>query len=128
MRRCPPPRDHTRRHEQQRKVYCRLRRLLVTLSVLTELEKEPVARVRALLQSRMRHPRRVGTHRGEDGALRSELSRMPKAYRATYGVVVFDPSSGERLAMDADRRSLTLWHREHRIQRYSGWYLPLLDA
>ena len=60
--------------------------------------------------------------------LRSELSQIPKAYPATYGVVVFDPSSGERLAMDADRRSLALLHREYRIQRYSGWHVPLLDA
>jgi len=39
-------------------------------------------------------------------SLRSELKRIAKAYPATYGVVVFDPSSGERVAMDADHRFL----------------------
>jgi beta-lactamase class A len=38
--------------------------------------------------------------------LREELEQISRAYPATYGVVVFDPSSGERVAMDADRRFL----------------------
>ena len=38
--------------------------------------------------------------------LRDELEQISLAYPATYGVVVFDPSSGERVAMDADRRFL----------------------
>ena len=38
--------------------------------------------------------------------LRSELGQIAQAYPATYGVVVFDPSSDERVAMDADRRFL----------------------
>jgi beta-lactamase class A len=38
--------------------------------------------------------------------LRSELNRIAQEYPATYGVVVLDPSSGERVAMDADRRFL----------------------
>jgi Beta-lactamase enzyme family len=38
--------------------------------------------------------------------LRSELGQIAQAYPATYGVVVLDPSSGERVAMDADRRFL----------------------
>jgi beta-lactamase class A len=38
--------------------------------------------------------------------LRSELGQIAQAYPATYGVVVFDPSSGEKVAMDADRRFL----------------------
>ena len=38
--------------------------------------------------------------------LGSELSQLAQAYPATYGVVVLDPSSGERVAMDADRRFL----------------------
>ena len=38
--------------------------------------------------------------------LRSELKQIVEAYPATYGVVVLDPSSGERVAMDADRRFL----------------------
>jgi beta-lactamase class A len=40
------------------------------------------------------------------GPLRSELKRIAKAYPATYGVVIFDPSSKETLAMDADHRFL----------------------
>jgi beta-lactamase class A len=39
-------------------------------------------------------------------SLRSELGQIAQAYPATYGVVVLDPSSGERVAMDADRRFL----------------------
>jgi beta-lactamase class A len=39
-------------------------------------------------------------------SLRNELGRITQAYPATYGVVVLDPSSGERVAMDADRRFL----------------------
>jgi beta-lactamase class A len=36
--------------------------------------------------------------------LRSALKQIAQAYPATYGVVVLDPSSGERVAMDADHR------------------------
>jgi beta-lactamase class A len=39
-------------------------------------------------------------------SLRSELGQIAQAYPASYGVVVLDPSSGERVAMDADRRFL----------------------
>ncbi len=39
-------------------------------------------------------------------SLRDELEQISQAYPATYGVVVLDPSSGERMAMDADRRFL----------------------
>ncbi len=38
--------------------------------------------------------------------LHSELGQIARAYPATYGVVILDPSSGERVAMDADRRFL----------------------
>jgi len=38
--------------------------------------------------------------------LRSELEQIARAYPATYGVVIFDPSSGERVAMDANHRFL----------------------
>src|SRR5687768_11066581 len=38
--------------------------------------------------------------------LRSAFKQIAQAYPATYGVVVLDPSSGERVAMDADRRFL----------------------
>ena len=36
--------------------------------------------------------------------LRDELQRIAQAYPATYGVVVFDPSSNETLAMGADQK------------------------
>jgi beta-lactamase class A len=36
--------------------------------------------------------------------LRRELEQIARAYPATYGVVVLDPSSGERVAIDADQR------------------------
>ena len=51
---------------------------------------------------------RVKTELTEEKAepLRSELGQIAQAYPATYGVVVLDPSSGERVAMDADRRFL----------------------
>ncbi|MBA2714564.1 MAG: serine hydrolase [Rubrobacteraceae bacterium] len=39
-------------------------------------------------------------------ALRGELQRIAKAYPATYGVVVSDPSTGESVAMGADQRFL----------------------
>src|SRR5215203_3808762 len=38
--------------------------------------------------------------------LRSELGQIAQAYAATYGVVILDPTSGERVAMNADRRFL----------------------
>ena len=38
--------------------------------------------------------------------LRGELEQIAQAYPATYGVVVLDPSSGERVAIDADQRFL----------------------
>jgi beta-lactamase class A len=38
--------------------------------------------------------------------LRSELGQIAQAYPATYGVVILDPTSGERVAMNADRRFL----------------------
>ena len=38
--------------------------------------------------------------------LRGELQQIARAYPATYGVVIFDPSSGERVAMGADHRFL----------------------
>ena len=46
---------------------------------------------------------RVKTELTEEKAkhLRSELDQIAQAYPATYGVVVLDPSSGERVAMDA---------------------------
>src|ERR687894_778048 len=51
---------------------------------------------------------RVETELTEEKAelLRSELGQIARVYPATYGVVVLDPSSGERVAMDADRRFL----------------------
>jgi beta-lactamase class A len=42
--------------------------------------------------------------RAKKEPLHEELERIAQAYPATYGVVVFDPSSGERVAMDADRK------------------------
>ena len=39
-------------------------------------------------------------------ALRGELERIAKAYPATYGVVIFDPSTGESVAMGAEERFL----------------------
>jgi len=38
------------------------------------------------------------------GPLRKELQRIAQAYPATYGVVIFDPSSKETLAMGADQK------------------------
>jgi beta-lactamase class A len=37
-------------------------------------------------------------------AMRGELERVAQAYPATYGVVIFDPSTGESVAMGADER------------------------
>jgi beta-lactamase class A len=36
--------------------------------------------------------------------LHRELEQIAQAYPATYGIVVLDPSSGERVAIDADQR------------------------
>ena len=51
---------------------------------------------------------RVETELTEEkiGPLKSELKQIAQAYPATYGVVILDPSSGERLAMDADHSFL----------------------
>ncbi|HEX5847666.1 MAG TPA: serine hydrolase [Rubrobacter sp.] len=43
------------------------------------------------------------TARNKD-ALRKELQRIAQIYPANYGVVVFDPSSGETIAMGADQQ------------------------
>ena len=63
--------------------------------------------------SRSDHEAAPGTTRVEveltrekTGPLRSELEQIARAYPATYGVVVLDSSSGERVAMDADHRFL----------------------
>jgi beta-lactamase class A len=40
------------------------------------------------------------------GRLRSELEGIAQAYPATFGVVIFDPSTDETVAMDADQRFL----------------------
>jgi beta-lactamase class A len=50
--------------------------------------------------------------------LRKELQQIAQAYPATYGVVIFDPSSKETLAMGAD----------HRFDAASLGKLPLLMA
>ena len=44
----------------------------------------------------------AGLSQKETALLRSELGRIAEAYPARYGVVVFDPSTGERVTMDAD--------------------------
>jgi beta-lactamase class A len=53
-----------------------------------------------------REPARVETEltRERKDALRDELERIAQAYPATYGVVIFDPSSEETLAMGADQK------------------------
>lgn len=45
----------------------------------------------------------VGLTRSETGPLSGELLRVATAYPGTYGVAVFDPSSGETVTMNADR-------------------------
>ncbi|HET7271610.1 MAG TPA: serine hydrolase [Rubrobacter sp.] len=40
------------------------------------------------------------------GPLRGELDRIAQAYPATFGVVIFDPSTGEAVTMGADQRFL----------------------
>jgi beta-lactamase class A len=54
--------------------------------------EEPTAPVETELTAKKKDP------------LRDELQRIAQAYPATYGVVVFDPSSKETLAMGADRK------------------------
>jgi len=44
----------------------------------------------------------AGLSKKETAPLRSELGRIAEAYPARYGVVVFDPSTGERVTIDAD--------------------------
>jgi beta-lactamase class A len=51
-------------------------------------------------------PDRVETEltAGKTDPLRRELEQITRAYPGTYGVVVLDPSSGERVGIDADQR------------------------
>ena len=51
-------------------------------------------------------PDRVETEltAGKTDPLRRELEQIARAYPGTYGVVVLDPSSGERVGIDADQR------------------------
>ena len=49
---------------------------------------------------------RAGIFAGEKEALRNELKQIAQAYPGRYGVVVFDPSSGETVSMDPDSRFL----------------------
>jgi len=44
--------------------------------------------------------------RDKTGPLRSELEGIAQAYPAAYGIVIFDPSTGETVTMDADRSFL----------------------
>jgi beta-lactamase class A len=129
------PTTRRQRREQKRKAL-RRRRLLVALPILIGLlavapflaKSEPVARLEVpTVGSGPKAP----TARSQTGSksntgaaakdvtrvkaelteektelLRSELKQIAQAYPGTYGVVVLDPSSGERVAMDADRRFL----------------------
>jgi beta-lactamase class A len=51
-------------------------------------------------------PDRVETEltAGKTDPLRRELEQIARAYPGTYGVVVLDPSSGERVGIDVDQR------------------------
>ncbi len=76
---------------------------VLTTGLQTGLNPDPLAGSEAATGAT-----RVETELTEEKAepLRSELGQIARAYPATYGVVVLDPSSGERVAMDADRRFL----------------------
>ena len=110
--------------------------LLVTLLlILTLREEEPVARLEApTIEPRPEAPAtepqagtrtdsqtnsqtnsqastgatRIETELTSDkvGPLRSELEGIAQAYPATYGVVIFDPSTGETVTMGADQSFL----------------------
>ncbi|MBA3637105.1 MAG: serine hydrolase [Rubrobacteraceae bacterium] len=76
---------------------------VLTTGLQTGLNPDPLAGSEAATGAT-----RVETELTEEKAepLRSELGQIARVYPATYGVVVLDPSSGERVAMDADRRFL----------------------
>jgi beta-lactamase class A len=129
------PTTRRQRREQKRRAL-RRRRLLVALAILIGLltgllflaKREPVARLEVpAVESSPEAPSagsqtgsksdpraaakdvaRVRTELTEEKTelLRSEIKQIAQAYPGTYGVVVLDPSSGERVAMDADRRFL----------------------
>jgi beta-lactamase class A len=129
------PTSRRQRREQNRRAL-RRRRLFVALPILIGLltvllfmaESEPVARLEVpTVESDPEAPAagsqtgsksdpratakdetRVKAELTEEKAelLRVEIKQIARAYPATYGVVVLDPSSGERVAMEADRRFL----------------------
>ena len=49
---------------------------------------------------------RAGISASEKGPLREKLGRIAGAYPGRYGVVVFDPSTGQTISMDPDGRFL----------------------
>ncbi len=97
--------------------------LIGSLFLLTSIERDPVPRLEVpevgsdpeapATQTGSKDDSSTGATRIETeltkertGPLRSELDRIAQAYPATYGVVVFDPSTGQTVAMDANRTFL----------------------
>ncbi len=92
------------------------------LFFLAPTNEDPVARARIpTAQPRLKPPAKTGSEGdgersegrsvaragisgGEKATLRRKLGRITEAYPGRYGVMVFDPSSGETVSMDPDGR------------------------
>ena len=76
--------------------------LLGLASLLSFFQREPVSRVELpTLKPPAAAPQ--PTAPVETGDLRTRLEQVAAGYPGTYGVVVFDPSSGETVSLNADR-------------------------
>jgi beta-lactamase class A len=79
--------------------------LLWLLIILSPSEEEPVARVKLpKTDARLAPPQPTPEIMAQ--TLRTRLEQTAAEYPATYGVVVFDPSSGETVELNADQRFL----------------------
>jgi beta-lactamase class A len=79
--------------------------LVGLLFVLSPPDEEPVARAALpTVEPRLDAPEPAPTFVARN--LRAELEQVAARYPASYGVVVFDPSSGKTIAMNPDQRFL----------------------
>jgi beta-lactamase class A len=78
---------------------------LLGLTVLFAPEEEPISRVKLPAVEAQPAPPELSPQ-GTSRILRTKLEQVAAEYPGTYGVVVFDPSSGKTVALNADDRFL----------------------
>ncbi len=96
-------RRRNRRHWVAFLIFVCLLGLLGLPFIVPPLEEDPVARVKLpAVKPRLAAPQLTPRLAAQN--FRGRLERVAEEYPGTYGVVVSDPSSGETVALNADRR------------------------